>query len=55
MDNDIDHKLEQILAARMRQEALHTKRLVRLLDERADLRGVHALADFVGERVLWCA
>jgi len=55
MDDDFDRKLEKILAARVRQEARHTKRVRALLDTRTDLRGVHALADLVVERVLWCA
>ncbi|MGD9958588.1 hypothetical protein [Nocardioides sp.] len=54
-DIDFDRKLEQILAARERQEAKHAKGLLTLLNGRDDLRGVHALADMVGERVLWCA
>jgi len=52
---DDDRKLEQILAARVRQEAGRSKRVLALLESRADLRGVHALADVVVERVLWCA
>ncbi len=55
MDDDFDRKLEQILAARVRQEARHTKRVRALLETRTDLRGVHALADLVVERALWCA
>jgi hypothetical protein len=55
MDDDFDNKLDVILAARVRQEAKHAKGLLTLLDARTDLRGVHALADLVGERVLWCA
>ncbi|CUR60658.1 conserved hypothetical protein [metagenome] len=54
-DVDFDRKLEQIHAARERQEAKHAKGLLTLLNGRDDLRGVHALADMVGERVLWCA
>ena len=55
MDDDFDRKLEKILAARVRQEARHTKRVRALLEARTDLRGVHPLADLVVERVLWCA
>jgi hypothetical protein len=55
MEDDFDRKLDQLLAARERLEARHAKQLLTLLDERSDLRGVHALADMVGERVLWCA
>ena len=55
MDDEFDRRLDRILATRERLEAQHAKRLLSLLDERSDLRGVHALADLVGERVLWCA
>jgi hypothetical protein len=33
----------------------HTQSITRLMEERADLRGVHALADFVHEGVRWTA
>jgi len=55
MEQDFDHRLEQIRAARERQEARHASGLFTLLSDRDDLRGVHALADMVGERALWCA
>jgi hypothetical protein len=55
MNEDFDRKLEQIRAARVRQEARHAKRVRALLENRTDLHGVHALADLVVERVLWCA
>ena len=54
-DLEFDRRLEQIHAAREKQEARHAKGLLTLLNGRDDLRGVHALADMVGERVLWCA
>jgi hypothetical protein len=54
-DTDLDRKLEAIRTAREKQEAKHAKGLLTLLNGRDDLRGVHALADMVGERVLWCA
>ncbi|MCL2542511.1 MAG: hypothetical protein FWE71_08650 [Nocardioidaceae bacterium] len=44
--------------ATLRRVALrhrHAQGLVRLMDERADLRGVHALADFVDDSVRWTA
>jgi hypothetical protein len=55
MDEDFDSKLARVLAARDRQEARHAHGVMTLLHGRDDLRGVHALADMVGERVLWCA
>ena len=33
----------------------HAQGLVRLMEERTDLRGVHALADFVDDAVRWTA
>ena len=55
MDGYFDRELEQILAARLWQEARRNKQMLKLLETRNDLRGVHALADGVIERVLWCA
>ena len=55
MDETVDARLEAIRAARQRLEARHAYGLTALLTDRDDLRGVHALADLVGERVLWCA
>lgn len=55
MDDEIDRKLQAILDARTRQEARHASGLHSLLSDRDDLRGVHALADLVGDRVRWCA
>lgn len=49
--NDID-------GARSRRAALrdrHARGVARLMAERADLRGVHALADFVDDAVRWTA
>lgn len=36
-------------------ETRHAQRLLMLMNERSDLRGVYALADQMGEAVLWCA
>ncbi len=33
----------------------HAQGVTRLLEERTDLRGVHALADFVNDAVRWTA
>jgi hypothetical protein len=48
-------ELEQRRAARVALRLRHTEHLTRLMEERADLRGVHALADFVDESVRWTA
>ena len=42
---------EQRAALRLR----HSQRLTALMDTRSDLRGVHALADFVDDSVRWSA
>ena len=55
MDDEVDDKRRQLLAARERLEAEHARRLTLLLTAREDLRGVYALADLVGDGVLWCA
>jgi hypothetical protein len=50
-DDIVDRTLERRTALRTR----HARDLTRLMDERADLRGVHALADFVDDAVRWTA
>ncbi|KAA1421705.1 hypothetical protein F0U44_05375 [Nocardioides humilatus] len=50
-DTTVDRTLERRVALRSR----HAEGLTRLLAERADLRGVHALADFVDDAVRWTA
>jgi hypothetical protein len=47
--------LDQRRAARAALKTRHSQSVVRLMDERIDLRGVHALADFVDESVRWTA
>lgn len=47
----VDRRLERRHALRTR----HAQGLTRLMEERADLRGVHALADFVDDAVRWTA
>ena len=42
---------EQRAALRVR----HAQKLTALMEEREDLRGVHALADFVDDYVRWSA
>lgn len=55
MATDIDVQLDQLLAARENLAARHAQGLLTLLDGRDDLRGVYALADQMGDGVLWCA
>jgi len=47
----VDRSLERRAVLRTR----HAQSLTRLMEERADLRGVHALADFVDDAVRWTA
>ncbi len=47
----VDRRLERRAALRAR----HAQRVTRLMEDREDLRGVHALADFVDDAVRWTA
>ncbi|WKN48785.1 hypothetical protein [Nocardioides sp. Arc9.136] len=51
----IDQRLEQIRAQRVALRLRHSQALARLMEERDDLRGVHALADFVDDSLRWSA
>ena len=48
-------ELETASERRSRLKDRHVQALSELLAERDDLRGVHALADFVDESVRWTA
>ncbi len=48
-------ELDRRRAARIALESRRSESLIRLMDARADLRGVHALADLVDESVRWTA
>jgi hypothetical protein len=48
-------RFERILAQRAELKTRHSHRLTALMEARADLRGVHALADFVDDAVRWSA
>ncbi|CAI9401227.1 hypothetical protein [Nocardioides sp. T2.26MG-1] len=50
-DRDLDRLREQRVELRLR----HAQRLTSLMEERADLRGVHALADYFDDAVRWSA
>ncbi len=55
-DNDRETEtLDQRRQARALLKTRHAQSLTRLMDQRNDLRGVHALADFVDESVRWTA
>jgi hypothetical protein len=47
--------IDQAASRRAALRHKHQQRLAQLMLERADLRGVHALADFVDDAVRWSA
>ncbi|WP_168929672.1 hypothetical protein [Nocardioides sp. GY 10127] len=50
-----DVRLDRITGRRQVLRTRHSARLTQLMEEREDLRGVHALADFVDDSVRWGA
>ena len=52
---DIDSQLERIRLQRAALKDKHSQALARLMAERADLQGVHALADLVSDSLRWSA
>jgi hypothetical protein len=48
-------QLDQRRDARHALKTRHSQSVVKLMDKRTDLRGVHPLADFVDESVRWTA
>jgi hypothetical protein len=50
-----DLELEQARSQRSELKNRHARALSRLLAERADLKGVHALADLVSDSLRWSA
>jgi len=53
--HDIDTQLERIRAQRAALKDRHSNALSRLMAEREDLKGVHALADLVSDSLRWSA
>jgi hypothetical protein len=51
----MDTQLEQIRVQRATLKDKHSQALARLMAERADLKGVHALADLVSDSLRWSA
>ena len=52
--NTFDGREPEVLQVRRhRLQLRHSAALTRLLEARRDLRGVHALADFVDDAVRW--
>jgi hypothetical protein len=52
---DFDTQLERIRAQRAALKDRHSQALSRLMAEREDLKGVHALADLVSDSLRWSA
>lgn len=52
---DFETRYERILAQRAELRSRHSQALSRLMEERRDLHGVHALADFVADSLRWTA
>lgn len=57
IDTDInaERELDQLRERRVALRLRHTQALTSLMDERTDLKGVHALADYFDEAVRWSA
>ena len=52
---DLDAQLERMRVQRAAMKDKHSHALSRLLAEREDLKGVHALADLVSDSLRWSA
>ena len=52
---DVDAELERIRAQRAALKDRHARPSSRLMAEREDLHGVHALADLVSDSLRWSA
>jgi hypothetical protein len=50
-----DRAVDQLREQRTKLRLRHAQALTSLMEERADLRGVHALADHFDEAVRWSA
>ncbi len=54
-NRDVDTELERIRAQRAALKDRHSQALSRLMAQREDLYGVHALADLVSDSLRWSA
>jgi hypothetical protein len=52
---DLDTELDRLRVRRKELKDRHAQALSRLMQEREDLRGVHALADLVSDSLRWSA
>lgn len=54
-EHEADERMARLTSRRHAFQTKRSRELRSLLDEREDLRGVHELADMMGERLSWCA
>jgi hypothetical protein len=54
-DREVDSALDRLREQRTQLKVRHAQRLTSLMEERRDLRGVHALADYFDDAVRWSA
>ena len=52
---DRDQELDRLRERRVALRVRHTQAITALMEERTDLKGVHALADYFDEAVRWSA
>lgn len=52
---DRDSEIDRVTRQRHSLKFRHASALAKLMEERRDLRGVHALADFVDDSLRWSA
>lgn len=52
---DIEDPAARSIARRAALRDRHAQNLLRLMEQRRDLRGVHPLADFVDDAIRWTA
>ena len=50
-----DNEIDRLRTQRSQWQSRHSQALTKLMTEREDLRGVHALADFVADSLRWTA
>ena len=55
IEKSVDQLIDRISQQRAKLKVRHAQALTTLMEEREDLRGVHALADYFDEAVRWSA
>jgi len=54
-DRELDREIDRLRQQRTQLRLRHAQRLTSLMEQRSDLRGVHALADYFDDAVRWSA